>query len=333
MAARLIFALALAQTGRRLCDSVSYLRNGAWRPIPPGPISISPACAPNPAAGGLSAVEFTGHKYACNDTGVDGRSRPRFAWVPAPQCSSGSWSALFRQNRTVWVIGDSMSMQTAFVLQCVASAELPGGSTSRWANPAWARFFPSKKRDRVHHRTSACVHMGSGGSALCYVAAGTVGAVSVAGALQILTQHGAARADDLALVNSGAWQMGRADGDAYQRRMVEDLKRTASHPDSPRVIWREAFAQHFPTANGVFVRRAGSNPSVKCTGTPSEQPRILAEVARELGAHPRITVLPTWHLTQHLAAAHRGRGDCSHYCNWAGVLQAVLDAFALASES
>jgi hypothetical protein len=232
----------------------------------------------------------------------------------------------------VWVIGDSMSMQTAFVLHCVASAELPGRSTSHWANPVWARFVPSTQRDRRNHRTSACVDMGSGGSALCYVAAGTVGAVSVARALQILTEHGAARANDLALLNSGSWQMGRANGDAYQRRMVEDLKRTASHPDSPQVIWREAFSQHFPTASGVFAPSIASKPSVKCTGAPSEQPRILAEVARELGAHPRITVLPTWHLTQHLAAAHRGGRDCSHYCNWAGVHQAVLDAFALVSE-
>jgi hypothetical protein len=252
--------------------------------------------------------------------------------VSEPQCSGGSWSALFRQNRTVWVIGDSMSMQTAFVLHRIASAELSSGNTSRWAKPAWARFVPSTQRDRRNHRVSACVDMGSGGSTLCYVAAGTAGAVSVAGALQILTEHEAARVDDLALLNSGSLQMSQADGDAYHRRMVKDLKRTASHPDSPRVIWREAFAQHFLTAHGVFVRRAGSNPSVKCTGAPSEQPLILAEVARELGAHPRITVLPTWHLTQHLAAAHRGRGDCNHYCNWAGVLQAVLDAVVLASE-
>jgi len=313
------------------CEPAAYLERGAWRKLPPGPLALPPRCVPDPAAE-LTPMDYTAARYACNDSAPDAPAnpppRPRFEWHAERPCAQRPWARLFRPNRTVWIVGDSMSMQTALVLHCSLAGAVPAGVDTRWRAPAWTSLIPRSRRDVHNKRTSVCAHLGADGQRLCFLVAGTASAPTVADVLQLAIAHGQARAHDLALVNSGAWQMGRVSGDAYQRRMVAALIRLSRHADCPRLFWRESYAQHFPTPDGVFTRKSGFNSLVNCTSLPTVQPPVLAEIAAQLRAQAHIHVLPTWRLTQGVPAAHRGNGDCSHYCNWVGVLQATLDAFA-----
>ncbi|KAJ1638079.1 hypothetical protein T492DRAFT_946285 [Pavlovales sp. CCMP2436] len=316
----LLIAVISATTVPPHCDPATYLRDGAWLERRTGPLELPARCTLDPS-GELQVFDHIGLRYACNDSEPD---RRRYQWWPKPPCTRPSWARIMRPNRTVWVVGDSMSMQMAFVLHC----SLAG--VAEWHPPSWGHLLQISGRDARNHRIAGCA-LSSDGGQLCYLPAGT-NALTVAAALHVVIEHGNAVSSDVALVNSGVWQMGHARGDVYQRKMVESLLKLASHADCPRLFWRESFAQHFPSVDGIWSPQINIT-ATGCTGRPSAQPPILREVAVKLGAHPRVTVLPSWHSTQHLAAAHYGAGDCSHFCTWSGALQATLDAFAWGFEA
>lgn len=336
MLVRLVQICALAVR----CEPANYLRSGSWREQPDGQqlFDVPARCiSPAPGTGVTNAMVAMSRRYACNNT-AHGAARPRKTWEPALPCTRRPWSELFSSNRTVWIVGDSTSMQTAWMMHCVvSSSSAPESVAEPWDSPKWLHRLAVSGRDMRNHRVPLCARVGLG--RLCFLPAGTDGGLTVARALELAIEHGNARADDVALVNSGVWQMGNAGGDAYQRRIVVDMLRLAARADCPRLFWRESYAQHFPTRDGVWpghAIRTSARKQVDCTGQPLEQPRILKEVAAKLGAQPSITVLPTWHLSQHLPAVHHvgawesANLDCTHYCNWSGLHEATLDAFAWA---
>lgn len=310
------------------CTSRGYLLHGRWRELAPEQrLQVPARCAPN-AALPASAMDSAARAYAC------ARGQPlRYEWVPEQPCERRPWSSVLLPNRTVWIIGDSTSMQSAFVLHCSVSSVLaPGRANEQWHKPPWSGHFPAQGRDARNNRTTMCATLGE--SRLCYLPAGSDDGLTVARALALAIAHGNARASDIALMNSGSWQMGKGRrGDAYQRSAVADVAKLGAHPSCPRLIWRETFAQHFPTADGVYTRRLNRS-SARCTGRPAVQPPILDEVATSLRKH--MPVLPAWRLTQNLSEAHVGAAssggqlDCTHYCNLGGVIDATLDALAWA---
>lgn len=296
------------------------------------PLNLPDACIVRRRSG-LAAIEATGAKYSCNDTSLtgdaQGKERRRFKWAPEPPCRPLSWRILFSMNRTVWIIGDSMSSQAAFLLRCMTVAELGGG---RWKPPPFSRAIPMSRRDAFHHRVAECARVGADGARICYLPAGTDRGPTVADVLRIAIEHGGARSADVALLNSGAWQMSAGPrGDAYQRALPGELAAVAMHPNSPKLFWRESYAQHFFTPSGVFDRRAGRLANARCSDRPLKQPPILTAVSAAIASLSRIAVLPTWAMSQGLSEAHRGHGDCSHYCNFGGIIHATLDAFVLAA--
>jgi hypothetical protein len=322
------------------CDGAgAFLRTGAWRALESPPPPLPAACAPLPAWRTLSALDRVGIAFLCSDPAAAGTPRPRYAWAAAPPCAPPPWRALFAPNRTVWVVGDSMSAQTAFVLYCATARDLGSGPM---APPDFGRFLRVSPRDARNSRVTECASVGRHGARLCYLPAGTDGGATVADALRVAIERGGARATDVALLNSVAWQMRKGPaGDAYQRAVAPALAAVANRSGCPRVFWRETYAQHFPTADGVYqANRSDTSRAAAeaCAGVPAAQPPILAEVSAAVGALAAVSVLPTWAITQHLGGRAHPAGrrqshsnDCTHYCNFAGVIQATLDAFALAA--
>lgn len=350
-----------------------------------------------------------GARYSCNFTASQsGRPVPEYVWVPAPPCAHSRFNdpvvaarhlfapaceppAVPSQKRThartVWLVGDSTTMQTAFVLYCRLLAA-DGLSVGPWDEQLpWTDLLQLTPRDIHRGRRPVCARVqldaGAGGpragaeQRLCYVPAGMKTGLSVPVVLHILVREGQMQSDDVVLCNSGAWQMGRAGPawDTYHQALASSMLKVAASPNAPHIVWREMLAQHFstPSGDGVFNQ---SRTGGCMTTPPPHKPPILTELAHDLDGrngsavdfaaspsrpgsedgpdavrppramHASLTVLHLWEASAKVPLLHVGmapllarglpvpstrpRTDCTHYCNWSGMMDLVLSAFALA---
>ena len=85
------------------------------------------------------------------------------------------------------------------------------------------------------------------------------------------------------------------------------------------MLWRETFAQHFATKDGLYEPRKG--PKMACralaaaehTRNPEpRKPASLARVAKVLRGH--VEVLDAFALTKERHDNHPTSRDCTHYC-------------------
>ena len=305
-----------------------------------------------------------------------------------------------RANRTLFIIGDSTQKQTADAAFCQIATELSADASRasplfakgaarnwQWRQPPW--WWQTTPSDAYQKRLVSCAKAdgASGGSVrLCFIPTATLGrtvlqgrdAATVSLALRkLVARLNVTRRTDLALINSGSWYMGQvscaAGGlyirncDAAQAADAEAIvSLTASHAGVvPRLLWRETYATHFQTADGVFdgqannelrlyvkSKGAAGNKSIaltECKPLPSAavKPLVLANVSAILrsaaphGASEALTVLDTWSPTRNLSVAthhviRRGQDelappDCTHFCQWVGVDEMVLGAVAWAA--
>ena len=298
--------------------------------------------------------------------------------------------AVIPRNATLWFVGDSTALSHAQVTACACALPLPaphaiGGSRDgeqgiakapEWTSPPFAKAL-----DVRHARLAqtACIHHAALRTSrrVCYIPAGATPhstRSSVHRVIRRLLEMNLTTKSDLLVVNSGAWYLGHtaalaATHLADVRALVQtlaDARRGRFHGGKdgarhalPRVFWREAFAQHFDTPDGLYSPAdttpsnashggaARKHPSRRCSAwsgtagaTPRTKPALLAHVRELLLAAPGVGVLDGWELTRARADAHPPSrvGDCTHYCIVeggvvGGVYGALNNAMALMLQS
>ena len=163
-------------------------------------------------------------------------------------------------------------------------------------------------------------------------------------ALERAIQLNQTTANDVAIVNTGAWYMGHGErADTAHLQEVQGFAALMSRklPRMPRVIWRETYASHFDSTDGVFQSTALTRSGIRPTCTEWngwEKPRVLQRVHRLLRASEGVELLPLWEATRDLAALHAqtdalhyntgDAADCLHFCLFSGIEDAVMDAVA-----
>ena len=109
------------------------------------------------------------------------------------------------------------------------------------------------------------------------------------------------------------------------------------HHQSPHVLYRETLASHFPTSNGLY------QPNLRETRCRADgamaKPEVLVSVAKvfSTAAHPKVDVIDAWTMTRTQPELHSVRHvtnasdalDCTHYCSWSGINDALIDAIAV----
>ena len=296
----------------------------------------------------LGHADAKGCKQATNFYGRVLRTRERLHVPPLQH-------ALSAANATLWLLGDSIMSHTAMVAACTGSRASPdvaaGKSANRWHFvPKWRRSFYGGEKwawrrqggHGIEHVTTSCSDFGG---RVCYVAAGTLrgrAPPTVFSALTRLFALDVIAPEDIIVVNEGAWFYAQDSNSSdavppLAHKVTEHVgellavlaNRTAlahrSNATMPRIIWRETFAQHFATHDGLYLNPKTASTPATCVAV-AKKPRVIADLADTLRASSDfLGFLPTWRLTQTLEDEHT---DCTHYCLDSGVHDAVLDAVA-----
>ena len=163
---------------------------------------------------------------------------------------------------------------------------------------------------------------------------------SIAQALTLLGERRLTGATDIAIVSPGAWRVENATHHVgIVAELVRLLERAPSH--LPRVVYMEPLAAHFETADGWW--QPAMREPVRCAplreGRRRAPPHAHQAAAALLGAArvpaSRMAVIDgVWEWTSALTGVeHPGvvlgkPTDCTHYCLWSGVSDALLDAIA-----
>ena len=324
--------------------SSAFLSRGSW--------TLEPA---TDAAGPLACRLRRRAHYSCVNVSVVRWSSgtPHCGGRPPPLLGTHTG------NRTLWIMGDSTSYEVFVEAGCRLEAE--ADVSIEWRSPRWAwpTTQPDARTGRIHTCGVATSRRAAAQLMLCFVPAGGTGRYHRDGrayiyayqALRRLVELNLTSANDVALVNEGAWLA--ADDEPRFHFLAASLVAAVAAGDRarwPRVLYRECFAQHFPTEGGAYGRANRSNWDDWVTCPPLaegvQKPRALRNVSATLrhGGRRHVEVLDAWELTRPLAASHPGRSsrvvatagnvsasaalDCTHYCTWGGVNAALLDAVA-----
>lgn len=259
-------------------------------------------------------------------------------------------------NRTLFILGDSTQKQAADSAFCQVAAELAADARRaeplfnkasldhwKWRQPPW--FWHTTPSDAFQKRVVSCAAArdarGAGSIRLCFIPCATLGrsvlegrdAATVSTALRRLITRNITRATDLALINSGSWYMGQQscasgglyirDCDAAQKADAAGVVQLAASfaSTAPRLLWRETYATHFDTPDGVYdgnasdqlrlyARSRGASGSrdyanSRCRPLPpaTAKPEVLVNVSSILTAA----------MDGALSTAHnRGKHDAAH---------------------
>ena len=256
---------------------------------------------------------------------------------------------------TLWFIGDSTSIEHAQSAACRIASEDEQTVWTDWYTPDWANGTSgiwSSGGFKI-----SCIRGGSSTNGLragkglpdaserqvCFVPSVSRDArvSTAASVLQRLQAIRVTRDADLIICNVGAWYMGHGvDVEPLMLKEVAALLRVlhSCPPPCPRILWRETFAQHFDTPDGVYRPNTLTSMNVshrdcKAPRHDISKPKTLSAVAATL-LEAGIETLDGWQLTKARHYSHVTKKDCTHYCVHEGgrpgsVFDALNDALAM----
>ena len=320
------------------CDiAAEYLSAGGhWEPAPPGQtqacsVSLHPRATRWICKSRAKHWRPRSIRSQCVHGLAEGKRLQPQELLPSPQ------------NATWWFVGDSTALSHAQAVACaLPRVSRPDGTKApTWTSPSFSLMLD------VRHRLlpqTTCLHLPYS-RRVCYIPAGarphkTKTSVSWAvGRLFVLNLTNAA---DVLVLNAGAWYLGH--GDAAAATHLSDVRSLAQtlfeaaggrfHGSDtnrylPRTVWRETFAQHFDTPDGVYSPNVITrNCSRHDDGAAMTKPMLLVKVRDALLAQD-VEVLDGWELTRARQDAHTPSrvGDCTHFCiEEAGVAGGVYKA-------
>ena len=287
-------------------------------------------------------------RYVC-------KSAQATRWVPRREsrddserrCTVSDGSGLEKAmapSTTVWFIGDSTALSHAQAAACAlwrSGMKLRARATASadWHTPQWA--LPLGVR-HARLAQSVCMHAPLN-RRVCYIPCGALPHTLKSGVGRVMRRllwFNLTQASDLIVANAGAWYMGHgAKLEASHLSDIRDLVTTLRNATDgyfgldrrqrvPHFVWRESFAQHFDTPDGVYrptaTPRNCSTRLMSSSAAELVKPVLLQRVRGLLLANG-IAVLDAWELTRTRADAHPPSrvGDCTHYCLTEGERGAV----------
>lgn len=273
-----------------------------------------------------------------------------------PACARlvrSTWGTL-ALNRSVFFVGDSLSMQHAKAFACRMLAELarhrslpapPGELWSAQAVAPWVHLANPRREPHSKHNARQqpfCVHVDR--RAACFVSSWPTARATA----ERLVAHRLATAGDLVVLNDGLHMLVADALEAARATAASFANATAplslARADGVRFVWRETSPQAFGgLSNGSYRHGtyARGGDSSKCTAVaePARPPTHAAAHA-ELEA-AGLAVARTWRATvsqwdTHLAnrtgyVRQRHIVDCTHFCAPSGVLEQWVDALLMAA--
>ena len=316
----------------RRCSAHAYVSGGAWIDDVRNSSHWLPTCTFASKA-----------RYICKE------KQQAWKWRPSAHCADPPPLTDLFAGRTLFVMGDSMQFEIFLEIGCRLQRE--GARMVQMSRPKWAwqTNLPDKANGRVHlcatfEPNSSALH-----SRLCFVPVGTTGRYvpegrdkgTVATALTYMVGVNATRATDVVLANEGAWLKDvqlRDRTEALRRAVISGSPANSRHTSLwPLVVWRESYAQHFPTSTGAYnATREWEAAELKTSGevhmacshipAPALKPQSLSNVTHTLShldggedsksadgtasrardvAHP-VVLIDGWSLTRDLPLAHPG---------------------------
>ena len=286
-----------------------------------------------------SPFDAYARKYYCG-------ARVARRWEPTGACGGEATRASLSSSLdaadvpTLWFIGDSVLMQAAYVAGCRLRAE-SGGRGWKWARPAWAPgIMPANEKAAGGVN---CATSNSGRRRVCFLTAvGHHRSPSAARVLWLLVSSQLARSTDVVVVSPGAW---RVENVTHQLGLVRELRALLERGLSgvPRVLYQEPLAAHFATLDGWW--EPGLRQDLACaplahrasTSLPKAHAASVAEIGAARASASRLGIVEgAWAWSASISVdAHPGRSsaskpmDCTHYCLWSGVADAVVDALSV----
>jgi hypothetical protein len=221
-----------------------------------------------------------------------------------------NWSALLG-NRTLWVLGDSLSSQLSISIMCLlrkfsdmilysldGSGKLATGSREDMAS----KIILEKSRCAVLHRLN---------SRICFRYVSQLpdpGWLSTV--FNLIKKH------DIVLLNIGI-HFNRENLLSYRNNISAVSTFLNGLSAKPRVYWIESTTQPFGSGNGLYSVNARQSTN-KCSALPEDGWPLTNW--RNLVANPvlqriKIPIVPFAIATKNAQRAHRGSPDCTHFCN------------------
>ena len=312
------------------CSAHAYVSGGAWVESRRNLSDWIPTCA-----------NFAQKaRYVCKG------KEHAWTWRPSSHCADPPPLMDLLAGRTLFVMGDSFGFELFVEVGCRLQRE--GARFIQTLKPwwAWQTNLPDRSTGRVHTCSTFSDARNRSRGRLCFVPVGTTGRYvpegrnkqSVADALTYMATVNVTRATDVVLANEGAWldaQHLRQRAEALRRAAVLSGAPAHRRPISswPLVVWRESYAQHFPTATGAYnlSRPWQGMQQMACThiAAPVVKPEALVNVSRALlhddrgeestsvdvtasdareMVHP-IALIDGWSLTSNLPLVHPGLVD------------------------
>ena len=255
----------------------------------------------------------------------------------------------FAADRSIYFVGDSLSLQHAHAFACALLADEPAGNLSAVFAKHGTSRVDSECWVRRGTRGGGGGGGGGGGSRVCHVVAGEeISKPSTGEACKALgNASGLLRAGDVVVANEGVWRRAFSFSEAkagaalelsrvgeFDKATVNALRRRGA-----AVLWRETAAQHFErTSTGQYKTGCKQDCGGGCSrvANPSPLAALNAEVNRLIDALG-VPILPAWARSLDLWTEHVGRRsmhvqqknilDCTHFCapsRLFGELQALL---------
>ena len=228
--------------------------------------------------------------------------------TPSKACKLEFYGRVLRRERLTQTLEDEHTRRRTprWLPQGLARALRtwrPIRAANRWHFvPKWRRSFDSGGEKwawrrmgghGIEHVTTSCSDFGG---RVCYVAAGTLrgkAPPTVFSALTRLFALDVIAPEDIIVVNEGAWFYAQDSNSSdavppLAHKVTEHVgellavlaNRTAlahrSNATMPRIIWRETFAQHFATHDGLYLNpKTASTPATCVASKPRAPPSTL----------------------------------------------------------
>jgi hypothetical protein len=236
-------------------------------------------------------------------------------------------------NKTLWIVGDSVSRQFFGALSCILErgTGLPPRLLEAPRDRASIPAVLLDKKGYVHRLNQEtgdhlksffakpqCILVPSathpnGHCTVCYVSS----MVALEG-LSILTRIGTDPAERI-VINWGLHQA-RHKAVPHLDAVLAGYREFCRKRDGrcARLVWRETSAQHFAGSAGGMYSKGAHQPCVAHNVSDySHNNKLNLEVEDTLAAYPEVLKLPVWKLTADRFDAHPavpGKGDCTHWC-------------------
>jgi hypothetical protein len=234
-------------------------------------------------------------------------------------------------NKTLWIVGDSVSRQFFAALSCLLerATGLPPRLLEAPRDRASIPAVLLDKKGYVHKLSKPGINVNlfdvpqcilvptathpDGHCTVCYVWS----TYSFEG-LPILQRIGVDRTETVVL----NWGLHTK----YTKHPARDLEALLSgwrkfcrtrDGRCARLVWRETSAQHFGTAGGLYSKGAHQPCVAHNVSDYSHNNKLNLEVEDTLAAYPEVLKLPVWKLTADRFDAHPAHAryrDCTHWC-------------------